>query len=74
MLLATKTLLFATDGWGGTPVLRALDKSSGETLAEIELPGVSSSLPMSYAIDGKQYVVIAVAGERGSEIVALTLP
>jgi glucose dehydrogenase len=74
MLLATKTLLFATDGWGGTPVLRALDKATGETIAEIDLPGVSSSLPMSYALDGKQYVVIAVAGERGSEIVALALP
>ncbi len=73
MLLATKSLLFATDGWGGTPVLRALDKSTGATLAEIDLPGMSSSLPMSYAINGKQYVVISVAGERGAEIVALAL-
>jgi quinoprotein glucose dehydrogenase len=73
MLLATKSLLFATDGWGGTPVLRALDKSTGATVAEIELPGMSSSLPMSYAINGKQYVVISVAGDRGAEIVALAL-
>lgn len=74
MLLATKTLLFATDGWGGTPYLRALDKATGATLAEIELPGASSSLPMSYAIDGKQYVVLSVAGQNGGEVVALALP
>jgi glucose dehydrogenase len=74
MLLATKTVLLATDGWGGSPYLRALDKATGATLAEIELPGVSSSLPMSYAIDGRQYVVLSVAGENGAEIVALALP
>jgi quinoprotein glucose dehydrogenase len=74
MLLATKTLLFATDGWGGTPILRALDKATGVTLAEIELPGMSSSLPMSYAIDGKQYIVLSVAGDNGGEVVALALP
>jgi glucose dehydrogenase len=74
MLLATPTLLFSTDGWGGTPVLRAHDKATGEVIAEIGLPGMSGGLPMSYAIDGKQYIVVSVAGERGAEIVALDLP
>jgi len=74
LLLATKSLLFSTDGWGGTPVLRAHDKATGDLIAEIALPGMSSSLPMSYAINGKQYIVISVAGERGGEIVALSLP
>jgi glucose dehydrogenase len=74
MLLATKTLLFSTEGWGGSPVLRAHDKATGEVIAEIDLPGGSGGLPMSYAIDGKQYIVISTAGERGGEIVALALP
>jgi quinoprotein glucose dehydrogenase len=74
MLLTTKTLLFATDGWGGTPVLRALDKATGETIAEIELPGASGGLPMAYEVDGRQFIAIAVAGERGAELVALALP
>jgi quinoprotein glucose dehydrogenase len=74
MLLATKTLLFGTDGWGGTPVLRAYDKASGEEIAAIELPGMSGGLPMSYSVDGRQFITIAVAGQRGAELVALALP
>lgn len=74
MLLATKTLLFGTDGWGGTPVLRAYDKATGEELAAIDLPGASSGLPMSYAINGRQYIALPVAGEHGGELIALSLP
>lgn len=74
MLLATKTLLFGTDGWGGTPVLRAYDKATGEEIAAIELPGASGGLPMTYAIDGQQYIALPVAGEYGAELVALRLP
>ncbi len=29
---------------------------------------------MSYMIDGKQYIVVSTAGERGAQIVALSLP
>jgi quinoprotein glucose dehydrogenase len=74
VLLATKTLLFAAEGWGGAPALRALDKATGEQLAEIKLPGAAGDVPMTYEIAGKQYVVMSVAGERGAEIVALSLP
>ena len=74
MLLATKTLLFGTDGWGGTPTLRAYDKATGEEIAAIDLPGASGGLPMSYAVDGRQFIAISVAGERGAELVALALP
>ncbi len=54
--------------------MRALDKATGEVLAEIELPGASGGLPMSYMIGGRQHVALAVAGERGAELVALALP
>jgi quinoprotein glucose dehydrogenase len=74
MLLATKGLLFGTDGWGGTPVLRAYDKATGAEIAALDLPGPSGGLPMSYAVDGRQYIAISVAGERGAELVALALP
>ncbi|HEX6997660.1 MAG TPA: pyrroloquinoline quinone-dependent dehydrogenase [Gammaproteobacteria bacterium] len=72
--LVTKTLLFSAEGWGGSPVLRAHDKATGEVRAEIPLPGAVSNVPMTYAIDGKQYIALSVAGERGAELVALTLP
>jgi len=72
--LVTKSLLFAAEGWGGRPYFRAHDKATGEVLAEFELPGAVGGLPMTYAIDGRQYIVMSVAGERGAELVALTLP
>ncbi|HEY8519666.1 MAG TPA: pyrroloquinoline quinone-dependent dehydrogenase [Gammaproteobacteria bacterium] len=72
--LVTKTLLFSAEGWGGSAVLRAHDKATGEVLAEIALPGAVGNVPMTYAIDGKQYIVMSVAGERGAELVALALP
>jgi quinoprotein glucose dehydrogenase len=82
-VLATRTLLFAGEGPGmyaepresGGPILRALDKQTGEILAEIELPGNQTSVPMSYEHEGRQYVLLAVGIRREpAEIVALALP
>tara|TARA_B110000014_G_C19938391_1_gene485504 strand:- start:448 stop:834 length:387 start_codon:yes stop_codon:yes gene_type:complete len=75
-ILVTKTLVFAGEGAGGDSVLRAHDKSTGEILAEIDLPGSQTGLPMTYSLEGKQYIVVAVGGtsDRSAELVALTLP
>ncbi len=73
-LLATKTLLFAGEGQGGNPIFRAHDKSSGEILAEIDLPASQTGLPMTYAHQGKQYIVMSVSGDGPAQFVALTLP
>jgi glucose dehydrogenase len=74
-LLATRTLLFAGEGEGGSPVFRAHDKATGEILAEIALPGAQTGLPMTYVWGGRQYVVMAVGdGRSPAEIVALALP
>ncbi len=73
-LLVTKTLLFAGEGYGGDPVLRAHDKATGEILHEFELPATQSGLPMTYSIDGQQIIVIAVSGPgHPGELVALGL-
>lgn len=75
LLLATPTLLFAGEGWLGASVVRAHDKTTGAVLAEIELPASSTGLPMSYAVDGRQFVIYAVAGrDAPAELVALALP
>ena len=71
--LVTKTLLFTAEGWGGSPVLRAHDKATGAVLAEIPLPGGVGGLPMTYEVDGKQFIAVSVAGEHGAELVALAL-
>ncbi len=73
-LLVTDTLLFAGEGEGGSPVLRAHDKASGEIVAEIDLPGTQTGLPMSYVLGGKQFIALAVmSGDGPAEIVALGL-
>jgi quinoprotein glucose dehydrogenase len=71
--LVTKTLLFTAEGWGGAPVLHARDKATGEIVAEIALPGAVGGRPMTYSVDGKQYLIVSVAGSNGAELVALTL-
>jgi glucose dehydrogenase len=71
--LVTKTLLFTADGWGANPVLQARDKATGAIVAEVALPGAVGGRPMTYMIDGKQYIALSVAGQNGAEIVALTL-
>ena len=82
-ILVTKTLVFAGEGgglfatptWAGGEMFYAYDKQTGETIWETELPKRQSGVPMTYMIDGKQYIVMAMSA-RGepAELVALTLP
>ena len=77
VLLATKTLLFAGEGWRGQPYFRAYDKRTGEIVAEIEIPAQATSLPMTYMHNGKQHIVFAAGDgrtEHAAELIALTLP
>jgi len=74
MLMVTKTLLFAGEGWNGAPVMRALDKATGETVAEIRLPGATGAKPMTYMLDGRQYIVVSIGQPGAAEFVALALP
>jgi quinoprotein glucose dehydrogenase len=77
VLLVTKTLLFAGEGWQGEPYFRAYDKKSGEVLAEIRIPAQATSLPMTYMHQGKQYIVFAAgnaATDHPAELIALALP
>jgi quinoprotein glucose dehydrogenase len=73
VLLVTKTLLFAGEGYGGAPMLRAYDKASGAIVAELPLPGAASSKPMTYLLNGKQYIVLAVGRDTPAELVAFAL-
>lgn len=74
-LLVTRTLLFAGEGASGAPILRALDKTTGRTIAEIDLPNAQVGLPMTYMHQGRQYVVLSVGGGgEPAELVAYALP
>jgi quinoprotein glucose dehydrogenase len=77
--LLTPSLLFLGEsghltGETGGPMFRAYDKTSGSVLWEKKMPTLTSGAPMTYMLDGRQYVVIAVS-DRGqpAEIIALAL-
>ena len=74
-VLVTSTLLFTGEGASGAPMFRALDKATGETIAEIELPNAQVGLPMTYMHDGRQFIVMAIGGGgEPAELIALALP
>ena len=82
-LMVTKTLLFAADGagmfnagpGGGGKKFRALDKKTGATIHELELPANATGIPMTYMVNDRQFIVVAV-GARGvpAELIALAVP
>ena len=72
-IMLTKTLLFSGEGPGGKPVLRAHDKSSGDIIAELALPGAQTGTPSSFMHEGSQYIVLTVSTKGSSELVALKL-
>ncbi|PCJ17005.1 MAG: quinoprotein glucose dehydrogenase, partial [SAR86 cluster bacterium] len=74
-LVLTKSLLFFGEGPNGSPLLHAVDKATGATIAEIELPASATGVPMTYMHEGKQYIVMTVSDfSNAAKIVALALP
>ena len=78
----TKTLLIAGEpGFGLTPsgargsMLRAYDKASGNEVGAVFMPAPQSGSPMTYTLNGRQYIVVAISGGAYSgELVAFRLP
>jgi quinoprotein glucose dehydrogenase len=78
----TKTLLISGEaGFGPTPsgargaMLRAYDKASGKEVGAVYMPAPQSGSPMTYVLNGRQYIVVAVSGAGYSgELIAFRLP
>jgi len=67
--LVTKTLLIAGEGnVGPTPsgtrgaMLRAYDKATGKEVGAVEMPAPQTGSPMTYMLNGRQYLVVAISG------------
>jgi quinoprotein glucose dehydrogenase len=60
--------------------LRAFDSETGKEIWKFELPAGGQATPMTYTLNGKQYVVIAAGGhgklgtKQGDYVLAFTLP
>jgi quinoprotein glucose dehydrogenase len=80
--LVTKTLVIAGDPLATTvpgrprgAMLRAYDKATGKEVGAVYMPAQQSGTPMTYAIGGRQYIVVAVSGGNYSgEYLAFTAP
>src|SRR6266852_3438442 len=81
-LMVTKTLVVMGDSQITTKpehprgaMLRAYDKATGKEVGAVYLPAPQTGSPMTYMVDGKQYVVVAVGGGNYSgEYLAFSLP
>lgn len=79
---STKSLVIAGEaGTVTTPngqrgaMLRAYDKAAGNEVGAVYMSASQSSSPMTYMLNGKQYIVLAIGGGNYSgELVAYRLP
>jgi len=56
-------------------MLRAYDKATGKEVGAVYMPAPQTGSPMTYMLNGKQYIVVAVSGAGHSgELVAFKLP
>jgi glucose dehydrogenase len=73
--MVTKTLVVTAEGTGGSPRLHALDKHTGERLGTVELPASGQYGMMGFQHEGRQYIVVQVAGrDLPGSLAALRLP
>ncbi len=80
--LVTKTLVIAGEGQVTTTsehprgaMLRAYDKITGKEVGAVYMPAPQTGSPMTYMVNGKQYIVVAVSGGPYSgEYIAYALP
>jgi quinoprotein glucose dehydrogenase len=78
--LVTKSLVFMGEGLtqdppgSGGKKFRAFDKATGKVVWETTLDGEATGVPMSYAWQGKQYIIVPIGGAgHPGEFVALTV-
>jgi quinoprotein glucose dehydrogenase len=80
--LVTRTLVISGEpGFGTTPsgqrgsMLRAYDKKSGTEVGAVYMPAPQTGSPMTYMLNGRQYLVVGISGGSYSgEFVAFRLP
>ncbi len=80
-VLTTKTLVIAGEGGVFTDaagrqgaLLRAYDKATGKDAGAVYMPSGQTGSPMTYMLNGKQYIVLAIGGQGyPGELLAFSL-
>jgi len=81
-VVITRTLVIVGDPMVTAPpdrprgaMLRAYDKQTGKEVGAVWIPAAQSGSPMTYMVDGRQYIIVAVGGGAyTSEYIAFALP
>jgi quinoprotein glucose dehydrogenase len=80
-VLTTKTLVIAGEGGvnetphGRGAMLRAYDKATGEEVGAVYMPASQTGSPMTYLVDGQQYLTVSVSAPGfPGELIAYRLP
>jgi quinoprotein glucose dehydrogenase len=80
-VLVTRTLLIAGEGGfittpqGRGAMLRAYDKATGRDVGAVYMPAPQTGSPITYLLNGRQYIVLAISGQGFSgELIAYRLP
>ena len=64
-----------TNGHARGALLRAYDKATGKDAGAVLMPARQSGSPMTYMLNGRQYIVVAIGGGgTPGELVAFRLP
>ena len=81
-VLTTKSLVIAGEPMFTTTapgargaMLRAYDKATGKEVGAVYMPAPQSGSPMTYMLNGQQYVIVSISGrDFPGELVAFRLP
>jgi quinoprotein glucose dehydrogenase len=81
-VLVTKTLVIAGDGTATTGPdgktgawLRAYDKKTGREVGQVRMPTRVTGSPMTYALDGRQYLAVPISGPNvAAQLAVFALP
>ncbi|MDH3440883.1 MAG: PQQ-binding-like beta-propeller repeat protein [Gammaproteobacteria bacterium] len=69
MVVTPTLLIYAGNVSDGTPTIFAVDKATGETLAQVEAPADSNYGMMTYVHEGRQYIML----QTGPKLTAMAL-
>ncbi len=75
LLIAGEAGLFTNEKGQRGALLRAYDKATGKDAGAVYMPAGQTGSPMTYMLNGKQYIVVAISGQGyEAELLAFRLP
>jgi quinoprotein glucose dehydrogenase len=75
LVIAGEAGIFTTQSGARGAMLRAYDKATGKEVGAVYMPAPQSGSPMTYSLNGQQYIVVAISGGNYSgELLAFRLP